>query len=142
MRVRASVRAAAASVLKALLARAGEAAAAAAVAAAAAWLGGSLAITRARRRVTLPSELMRRLDTYARLRFCPEVVADPEEAARANCPLCDTPIRKAYITTLTVRDAEGIIVLYRACAACAVRQGRTGGHGSLQYSLLQHLACS
>jgi F-box protein 18 (helicase) len=92
-----------------------------------------VAITRARLRVTLPTRLLQRLDTYARLRYIPDAV-DPA-VDDSSCTDCNMPVRGAYLATCGSAGGP----LSRTCAACPL-QIHSLGHGVMHCALLQHLA--
>ena len=93
-----------------------------------------VAITRARLRVTLPTLLLQRLDTYARLRYIP--AAEDPAMDGASCRACNTPVRGAYLITRGFPDGS----MSRTCAACALQLRSRRGHGNMHRALLQHLA--
>ena len=82
-------------------------------------------ITRARRRLTLPSLLVQRLDTYAKLWMVPL----GEEMA---CTACSTVVPGGVYMICASHT--------RKCAACAARSDKLGAHDALQYALLRNLA--
>ena len=84
-------------------------------------------ITRARRRLTLPFELVQRLDSYAMLCLIPVGEAVP-------CSACHTMVQGGVYMSYTSRS--------RTCAACAALSGKLGAHGALHYALLRRLAAA
>ena len=92
-----------------------------------------VAITRARRLVTLPTPLMQRLDTYAKLQYIRGT--DAVEA----CTSCSSALRGVYVSSVSHTAVLGPQTT-QTCAACAARGVKLGGHGTLHYALLPHLA--
>ena len=83
-------------------------------------------ITRARRRLTLPSDLAQQLDTYAELWLVPVGESSP-------CISCHIMVQGGVY--MTRGASQG-----RTCAACAALAVKLGVHCALHYTLLRRLA--